>query len=132
LGVKSTLTQLLLGVGLLLAVAGCARPEQVLPPPNVLSKEEVISLLVQFHLLESRIESSQLAPDSARALFQTMHDEILRRRQLKAADSTFERSYRYYAMNGKDLDGIYAAVIDSLAAREKKMGATPSTAPAHP
>ena len=129
---KSTLTNFFLSAGLLLAVAGCARPEQVLPPPDVLSKEEVISLLVQFHLLESRIESSRLAPDSARALFQTMHDEVLRRRQLKAADSTFERSYRYYAMNGKDLDGIYAAVIDSLAAREKKMGGTPSPSAPHP
>ena len=129
---KSTLTNFFLSAGLLLAAAGCARPEQVLPPPDVLSKEEVISLLVQFHVLESRIESSRLAPDSARALFQTMHDEVLRRRQLKAADSTFERSYRYYAMNGKDLDGIYAAVIDSLAAREKKMGGTPSPSAAHP
>lgn len=127
---KSTLTKFCLSAGLLLAAAGCGRPEQVLPPPNALSKEEVISLLVQFHLLESRIESSRLAPDSARALFQTMHDEILRRRQLNPADSAFERSYRYYAMNGKDLDGIYAAVIDSLAVREKKMGGTPS--PAHP
>ncbi|GAA4497351.1 hypothetical protein GCM10023172_12180 [Hymenobacter ginsengisoli] len=117
------MTQFLLGAGLL-AVASCGRPEQVLAPPHLLSKEEVTSLLVQFHLLESRIESSRLASDSARALFQTMHDDILRQHKLKPADSTFERSYRYYAMNGKDLDGIYAVVVDSLTAREKKMGAT--------
>jgi hypothetical protein len=125
LSVKSLLTQLFLGAGLLLAAASCARPEQVLPPPNLLSKEEVTSLLIQFHLLESRIESSRLAPDSARALFQTMHNDVLVQHHLKPADSTFEHSYRYYAMNGKDMDGIYAVVIDSLAAREKKMGATP-------
>jgi hypothetical protein len=125
LGVKSTLTSFLLCAGLLLAAAGCARPEQVLPPPNLLSKEEVTSLLIQFHLLESRIESSRIASDSARALFQSMHDNILRQHKLKPTDSTFERSYRYYAMNGKDLDGIYATVIDSLTARTKKMGATP-------
>ncbi|QKG55968.1 DUF4296 domain-containing protein [Hymenobacter sp. BRD128] len=122
---KSLFTLLLLGVGLVLAAASCARPEQVLPPPNLLSKEEITSLLIQFHLLESRIESSRLAADSARALFQTMHDDVLWRHGLKAADSSFERSYRYYAMHGKDLDGIYATVIDSLSAREKKMGATP-------
>ena len=122
---KSLLTQLLLGVGLLLAAASCARPEQVLPPPNLLSKEEVTSLLIQFHLLESRVESSRLAPDSARALFQVMHRDILWQHKLKEEDSTFEHSYRYYAMNGKDLDGIYAVVMDSLTAREKKMGTTP-------
>jgi hypothetical protein len=123
--VKSTLTQLLLGAGLLLAAASCARPEQVLPPPTLLSKEEVTSLLIQFHVLESRIESSRLAPDSARALFLSMHNEILLKHNLKPADSTFDRSYRYYAMNGKDLEGIYTVVIDSLTAREKKMGAAP-------
>jgi hypothetical protein len=129
LGVKSTLTQLLLGAGLLLAAASCARPEQVLPPPNLLSKEEITSLLIQFHLLESRIESSRLAPDSARALFQIMHNDLLVQHHLKPADSTFDRSYRYYAMNGKDLEGIYTVVMDSLTAREKKLGATPL--PAH-
>jgi hypothetical protein len=123
--VKSLLTQFILGAGLLLAAASCARPEQVLPPPNLLSKEELTGLLIEFHLLESRIESSRLAPDSARALFQLMHREVLGQHKLKESDSTFEHSYRYYAMNGKDLDGIYAAVIDSLTAREKKMGATP-------
>ncbi len=110
---------------MLLAAAGCARPEQVLPPPNLLPKEEVTSLLVDFHLLESRIESSRLAPDSARALFQVMHRQVLERHKLRESDSVFERSYRYYAVNGKDLDGIYAAVIDSLTARQKKMGGTP-------
>ena len=119
------LTKFCLSAGLALAVASCARPEQVLPPPNALSKEEVVSLLIQFHLLESRIESSRLAPDSARALFQIMHRDVLWQHKLNEADSTFEHSYRYYAMNGKDLDGIYAVVMDSLAAREKKMGATP-------
>ncbi|MGI4761351.1 MAG: DUF4296 domain-containing protein [Janthinobacterium lividum] len=122
---KSLLTQFMLGAGLLLAAASCARPEQVLPPPNLLSKEELTSLLIEFHLLESRIESSRLAPDSARALFQTLHREVLWRHKLNEADSTFEHSYRYYAMNGKDLDGIYTAIIDSLTVREKKMGTTP-------
>lgn len=125
LGVKSLLTPFILGAGLVLAAAGCARPEQVLPPPNLLPKEELTSLLIEFHLLESRIESSRLSPDSARALFQTMHREVLARHKLNEADSVFEHSYRYYAMNGKDLDGIYAVVMDSLSAREKKMGATP-------
>ncbi|MDO7883831.1 DUF4296 domain-containing protein [Hymenobacter cheonanensis] len=119
------LTQLVLSAGLLLAAASCARPEQVLPPPNLLSKEEITALLIEFHLLESRIESSRLSPDSARALFQIMHRDVLWQHKLKESDSTFEHSYRYYAMNGKDLDGIYATVIDSLAAREKKMGTKP-------
>ena len=125
LGVKRLLTHLLPGLGLLLTLAGCGRPEQVLPPPNLLPKEEMTSLLVQFHLLETRLESSRLSPDSARALFLSQQREVLWRHQVPEADSSFERSYRYYSTHAKDLDEIYAAVIDSLMAQEKKMGGTP-------
>lgn len=116
---------MLLGAGLLLATS-CDRPELVPAPSNLLSKENVASLLIRFHVLESRVESSRLAPDSARALFQSQQRQILKHYQLAEADSAFDRSYRYYAIHGKDLDEIYAAVIDSLAAREKKMGGNPT------
>lgn len=131
LGVKSLLTSFVLGAGLLLAAASCGRPEQVLPPPNLLSKEELTSLLIEFHLLEARVESSRLPPDSARALFNSQHRAVLARRHLAPADSTFERSYRYYAVHGKDLDEIYAAIIDSLTARQKAMGGHPQPGPPH-
>ena len=117
-----------------LLLAGCARPEAVLPPPNLLSKEVVTSILVETHLLEARVETSHLSPDSARALFQTQERELLWRRGIVEADSSFQRSYRYYATHDKDLDEIYAAVIDSLTERDKKLGGhpTPSSAAEHP
>jgi len=115
---------LLLGAGLLLAT-GCDRPELVAPPSNLLSKEELTSILIRFHVLEARVESSRLAPDSARALFQAQRPQILAHYKVTEADSAFERSYHYYSVHGKDLDEIYAAIIDSLAARTKKMGGNP-------
>lgn len=120
-----TLTRLVLALGSLLA-AGCGRPEQVPTPANLLPKEKMTSLLVQLHLLESRIESSRLPPDSARALFLSQERGLMWRNGVSRTDSLFERSYRYYAAHAKDLDEIYAGVIDSLALREKKMGATPT------
>ncbi|MGI4738269.1 MAG: DUF4296 domain-containing protein [Janthinobacterium lividum] len=121
---KSTVTQLVLALGLLLA-AGCGRPEQVPMPATLLPKEKMTSLLVQLHLLEARVETSHLPPDSARALFISQQRDLMRRNGVSQTDSVFERSYRYYATNAKDLDEIYAAVIDSLTRREKKMGVTP-------
>ncbi len=115
----------MLALGLLLA-ASCARPEQVPTPPNLLPKEKMTSLLVQLHLLEARIESSRLPPDSARALFLSQQRDLMWRNGVSQTDSLFERSYRYYAAHAKDLDEIYAVVIDSLALREKKIGATPT------
>ncbi len=96
------------------------------PPPNLIPKEKLTSLLIRLHLLEARVESSRLAPDSARALFQTQRTAILKHYQLSEADSAFERSYHYYSVHNKDLDEIYAVIIDSLAARAKQMGGNPA------
>jgi len=103
-------------------------------PANLLSKGLITSILIETHLLEARVESSHLSPDSARALFQTMQHGIWQRHHIKEADSSFQRSYRYYAVHDKDLDGIYAAVIDSLTAIDKRLGGKPmpSSAGMHP
>ena len=123
MGVKSPLTSLGLALGLL--ATGCARPEQVPTPAVLLPKEKMVSLLVQIHLLEARVETSHLPPDSARALFLSQQRDLLWRNGVAQPDSVFERSYRYYATHAKDLDEIYAVVIDSLTQRAKKMGVTP-------
>ena len=119
---------LLAACSLLLALlAGCATPEEVPPPANLLPKDKLVSLLVQLHVLEARVESSHLSPDSARALFQSQKSEILWKNNLPEADSALQRSYRYYAINRKDMDEIYAAVIDSLEHRETQLnGGKPS------
>ena len=115
--------------GLLLALlTSCSIPEEVEPPPKLLSKEEMVSLLVQLHLLEARVESSRLSPDSARALFQQQKSELLRKNNVSEKDSVLQRSYRYYAVNHKDMDEIYKVVIDSLEHRAARLNASPNPA----
>nr|WP_281383928.1 DUF4296 domain-containing protein [Hymenobacter citatus] len=89
------------------------------PPANLLSKEQMRSILIDLHILEARIESGRLSTDSARALYNEQQRLVLQQHQV--SDSTFQQSYRYYAIHDKDLDGIYGEIIDSLAAREKKL-----------
>ncbi|RYY19123.1 MAG: DUF4296 domain-containing protein [Cytophagaceae bacterium] len=119
--------------GLLLALLGsCATPEEVPPPKQLLPKEKVVSLLVQLHVLEARVEASHLSPDSARALFQQQKNEILRKNDVPQKDSLLQRSYRYYAVNHKDMDEIYKAIIDSLEHREALLNGTPTKKTDHP
>jgi hypothetical protein len=109
-------------IGLLLALlTSCGMPEEVKPPEQLLSKDELVSLLVQLHLLEARVESSRLSPDSARALFQQQKSEILRKNNVSEKDSVLQRSFRFYAVNHKDMDEIYKVVIDSLERRAPKL-----------
>ncbi len=122
----------LAALGLLLALAGCARPEDVPPPAQLLPKEKMVSILVQLHLLEARVEASRLPIDSARALYQSEQRNLLWQNQIPESDSVLQRSYRYYAINRKDMEEIYKAVIDSLEKREAKMSRGPKSPPVHP
>ena len=115
--VKTLLPCVLLFLSLLLS--GCDRPEMAVPPAELLSKEQMRGVLIDLHLLEARIESGRLSMDSARALYNEQQRLVLQQHQV--TDSAFRQSYRYYAIHDKDLDGIYGEIIDSLAAREKKL-----------
>ena len=118
---------LLAASSLVLALlASCAMPEEVKPPVQLLPKEKLVSLLVHLHLLEARVEASHLSQDSARALFQNQQTALLRQNNVSETDSVLPRSYRYYAVNRKDMDEIYKAVIDSLQHREAVLNGSPA------
>jgi hypothetical protein len=111
---------------LLLAAPACQRPEEAPKPADLIPREQMISLLADLHVLEARVENSRLMPDSARALFLAQQKNLLWQREV--SDSTFQRSYRYYGIHGKDLNEIYQSVIDTLSNRAKKL--EPADAPA--
>ena len=116
----------------LAVLGGCAIPEEVPPPAQLLPKEKMVSLLVQLHLLEARIEASRLSPDSARALFQSRKKELLWKNDVPEKDSLLQHSYRYYAINNKDMDEIYKAVVDSLERRKTQLEGGKPAEPTHP
>ena len=102
----------------LLLLPACQRPEEPTPPADLVPREKMVTLLADTHLLEAQVESTHLSPDSARALYLSQQKDLLWRAEV--SDSAFQRSYRYYAIHGKDLDEIYGAVIDTLTSREKR------------
>ena len=110
---------------LLLALPACQRPEDVPAPPDLIAREKMVPLLADLHQLETQVENSRLAPDSAKALFRQQQQSLLGRYQ--ATDSSFQRSYRYYSIHNKDLNEVYQAVIDTLTQREKKFGDGPGS-----
>ena len=115
---------------LLLVLAACQRPEEAVPPADLLPREQMIPLLADLHQLEAQVENSRLSPDSARSLFLSEQKDLLWRK--KITDSTLQRSYRYYGIHGKDLPEIYQAVIDTLSERQKKFSPLPTGPPPVP
>lgn len=117
-------------LGLALALPACQRPEEPLRPADLLPRPRLVAALVDLHLLESRVENASLKPDSARALFLDQQKNIFWTYHLN--DSSFQHSVRYYGIHGKDLDEIYAAVVDSLDARAHRLNPALSRTPLPP
>lgn len=106
-------------LALALALPACQRPEEPLRPADLLPSSQLVAALVDLHLLESQVESAALKPDSARALFLAQQKSIFWNYHMN--DSSFQHSVHYYGIHGKDLDDIYAAVIDSLDSRTHRL-----------
>lgn len=108
----------------LVLLGSCQQAEELTPPQPLMPREQLVSVLADLHVLEARVEAARISPDSSRALFLQQQKSIMWRREV--SDSLFQQSYRYYAAHGKDLDEIYAAVIDTLALRQVRVQATPA------
>ena len=108
-------------------VGACQKPEDVVPPRQLVPQSKMVGLLADIHVLEARVDAAALPTDSARALFRQQQKELFKR--YNVTDSSFRQSYRYYAVHGKDLDDIYKTVVDSLGKRETRLGGNPEPAP---
>lgn len=106
----------MLALATLLLTTQCAKTDEPVPPANLLPREQMISVLVDLHITESRVETSRLTPDSARVLFRQVSKQLYERHQ--TTEEAFQQSLRYYAVHGKDLEEIYGSVVDSIAVRQ--------------
>lgn len=101
--------------GLIVVAMACVKEPQ--PPPDTLSKDQMISLLIDIHLAEAKVGRLPFrSPDSSRVLFSKMELDIFKKHYVDTA--TYRRSFEFYLQNTAYLDAIYAAVIDSLSYRE--------------
>ena len=99
----------------------CERPEEQVPPAKLLPQAQMVSLLVDLHVTEARVEASRLPHDSARVLYREQAKSVYWRHNTD--EQAFRESMRYYATHGKDLEEIYTTVVDSIQARQN--GGTP-------
>jgi hypothetical protein len=100
-----------------LIVVSMACVKEPLPPPNTLSKDQMINILIDIHLAEAKVGRLPFRSlDSSKALFRKMELDIFKKHQVDTA--TYRKSFEFYLNNTSRLDEIYAAVIDSLSYRE--------------
>ena len=95
--------------------AGCVPEVEV--PRDVMSKNQMISFLIDVHILEAQTGQLRISRDSARVVFQYFEDELLQKHNVK--DSLYFRSLEFYYSHPLLMEEVYAAVLDSLSLYER-------------
>ncbi len=88
------------------------------PPENVMSREEMVALLQEIYLAESKISKLSLPFDSSKAMYTIVESELFRRNDV--TDSLYERSMNWYYEHPEKLIEVYEVLVDSLMVLEKR------------
>lgn len=100
----------------LVILSACA--PKVAPPEDLIPKDQMISLLTEVHLLESKIKNLNIYPlDSAKVVYD--HYEKLLFADFNITTAQYETSFNYYTDNLNEFGKIYESVVDSLMRLEK-------------
>lgn len=96
-------------------VLGCVRKDK--PPDDIMTKEQMVSFLIDLHVMEGKIGQVRFPRDSIKVIFPQIEKELFKKHNI--SDSLYFKSYQYYLDNMFAMEEIYNAVVDSLSLRER-------------
>ncbi len=82
----------------------------------------MVQVLTEIYLAEEKASKLGIPYDSIKKIFSRFDAKIFEKKGI--SDSTFRKSMEYYNTQPKKLEGIYAALIDSLSLEAQR---TPPT-----
>jgi hypothetical protein len=94
---------------------GCTSQKTELPP-GLLSRSEMVNLLIDVHLLEAKVQKLYLTKDSAVQVYQYFEKKLFKQQGVN--DSLYNASLLFYTVELNELKQIYEEVVDSLLARQ--------------
>jgi len=97
-----------------LCVACVSKP---IVPDDIMSKDEMISYLIDIHILEGETSRLKIPRDSSQLLYRYFEDKLKSKHNV--TDSLYLKSLTFYYSNPKLMEEIYTAVLDSLSLYER-------------
>lgn len=101
----------------LLILASCAQKEPEIPE-DVMTEQEMVTVLQEIYLTEAKISKLSLPFDSSKSLYDMVEKELFRRNAVE--DPDWERSMDWYYAHPEKLMGVYEVLVDSLMVLEKR------------
>ncbi|WP_258097830.1 DUF4296 domain-containing protein [Marinoscillum pacificum] len=100
----------------LLIFVNCSK-KQAQRPPNVLTRDQMVRVLIDVHILEAKIKKLYLPRDSSQLIYN--HYEGMLFDDLGITKEQYAESTAYYIDEIDEMKDIYNQVVDSLLARQK-------------
>ena len=100
---------------LIVLLTGCLNEKQT--PENIMSKKDMVAFLIDLHIVEAKINKVRIPNDTVKLFFPEIEQELYKKHNI--SDSIYLESYKHYLENVRDMEEIYAAVVDSLSLRER-------------
>ena len=110
----------------ILILLGCKDRDSELPE-NIMSKDQMVALLIDFYGIEGKVKVLKQSQDSAETIFKIYEKELYEKHQTDSEQHLI--SYNYYLDHPKELNEIYVAVVDSLNLREKMLKKNTDSSP---
>lgn len=93
----------------------CKKVEEI--PEGILSKETMVSMLIDLRIAEGRVATLTLSNDSSLVLFSELEKGIFEKYEVDSL--TYITSYQHYLLRPREALYITDAVIDSLKVRQQ-------------
>lgn len=100
---------------LLAVLSSCKR--EIKPPEDVLDKSAMVSVLIDIHLLEAKLDALSIDKDSSAILYAAYEKEIFEKHQI--TPELYQESYQWHFNHLHSLNDIYGSVVDSLMLRQQ-------------
>lgn len=86
-------------------------------PEGLLSKEQMVKVLIEVHLNEAKLNQLRVPRDSTAKVYEIMERELLKHQGIE--DSVYRKSFQYYLDHPMLMEEVYTVVVDSLSLRER-------------
>lgn len=108
--------QFITHLGIVFLIVGCG-PEKT--PPGILTEQEMVNVLTEIYLAEEKAGHIGISHDSIKKIFPAFEAKIFEKAGI--SDTLFTKSLEYYKANPKQLEHIYAALVDSLSLQAQRL-----------
>ncbi|HNW68941.1 MAG TPA: DUF4296 domain-containing protein [Bacteroidales bacterium] len=103
----------------LVAVTACSKEKKVSIPPEVIPPDQMVQVLVDFHLAEASLVQASLDQKNVDSLNNLYFYQILQKHQINY--KKYNESLKFYSSNLEELHKIYGDVVSELSKTQTRI-----------